>query len=199
MRRRATEYVEHSRLYQFRLWGWDKCYLILYLIEMTARWREYTLHPLAFQISTSALVATTHVIWLVIIQRVVLSVAVTLATPLAPIWFLVNVSHNKLNSSPLDKLTAISQTIISDAYSWMKSFVFCLKFHRSLFLRVPLTITSIGLDNGLTPNRRQAIIWTNADSIHWRIYAALGRDGFITGLEKISMAQRKTVVTPVWL
>ena len=23
---------------------------------------------------------------------------------------------------------------------------------------------------------RQAIIWTNADSIHWRIYAALGRD-----------------------
>ena len=25
-------------------------------------------------------------------------------------------------------------------------------------------------------NRRQAIIWTNADSIHWRIYAALGED-----------------------
>ena len=31
---------------------------------------------------------------------------------------------------------------------------------------------SIGLDNGLAPNRRQAIIWTNADPIHWRIYAA---------------------------
>ena len=28
--------------------------------------------------------------------------------------------------------------------------------------------------NGLAPNRRQAIIWTNADPIHWRIYAALG-------------------------
>ena len=26
------------------------------------------------------------------------------------------------------------------------------------------------------PNRRQAIIWTNADPVHWRIYAALGRD-----------------------
>ena len=26
------------------------------------------------------------------------------------------------------------------------------------------------------PNRRQAIIWTNADPIHWRIYAALGGD-----------------------
>ena len=35
---------------------------------------------------------------------------------------------------------------------------------------------SIGLDNGLAPNRRQAIIWTNVDPIHWRMYAALGRD-----------------------
>ena len=26
------------------------------------------------------------------------------------------------------------------------------------------------------PNRRQAIIWTNAGPIHWRIYAALGAD-----------------------
>ena len=26
------------------------------------------------------------------------------------------------------------------------------------------------------PNRRQAIIWTNTDPIHWRIYAALGED-----------------------
>ena len=29
----------------------------------------------------------------------------------------------------LDKMAAISQTIISDAFSWMKKFVFCLKFH----------------------------------------------------------------------
>ena len=32
-------------------------------------------------------------------------------------------------------------------------------------------------DNGLASNRRQAIIWTNADPIHWHMYAALGRDG----------------------
>ena len=37
---------------------------------------------------------------------------------------------------------------------------------------------SIGLDNGLAPNRRQAIIWTNADSIPWCIYAALGEMSF---------------------
>ena len=38
---------------------------------------------------------------------------------------------------------------------------------------------SIGSDNGLTPTRRQAIIWTNADPIHWRIHAALGGDELI--------------------
>ena len=35
---------------------------------------------------------------------------------------------------------------------------------------------SIGSDNGLAPSRRQAIIWTNVDPIHRRIYAALGGD-----------------------
>ena len=35
---------------------------------------------------------------------------------------------------------------------------------------------SIGLDNSLALTRPQAIIWTKADPIHWRIYAALGED-----------------------
>ena len=54
----------------------------------------------------------------------------------------------------------------------------------SWFLRVQLAITQHWLDNGLTPNRREAIIWTNADQTHWRIYAALG-GRFVT---MISMA-----------
>ena len=33
-----------------------------------------------------------------------------------------------VNSSPPDKMAAILQTIISDAFSWMKSFVSLLKF-----------------------------------------------------------------------
>ena len=37
----------------------------------------------------------------------------------------------------------------------------------------------VGLGDGLEPNRRQAIVWTNADWIHWRIYAALGADVLI--------------------
>ena len=38
-------------------------------------------------------------------------------------------------------MAAILKTIFSYAFLWMKSFVFWLKFHWSLFLRVQLTIT----------------------------------------------------------
>ena len=34
-------------------------------------------------------------------------------------------------------------------------------------------LSGMGVDMA-TPNRRQAIIWTNADPVHWRLYAALG-------------------------
>ena len=63
----------------------------------------------------------------------------------------------------LDKMATISQTIFPKAFSWMKNFVFWLKFHWRLSPRVQLA-----------PNRRQAIIWTSADPINWRIYATLG-------------------------
>ena len=32
---------------------------------------------------------------------------------------------------------------------------------------------NIGPDNGLVPNRRQAIIYTNNGLVYWRIYASL--------------------------
>ena len=37
----------------------------------------------------------------------------------------------------------------------------------------------MGFDNHLAPNRRQAIIWTNADPIHWRTCAALRRNALL--------------------
>ena len=58
-------------------------------------------------------------------------------------------------------MAAIFQTIFSNAYSSMKMYEFRLKFHWSLFLGVQLTISIIGLENGLAPTRRQAIIWSN--------------------------------------
>ena len=36
-----------------------------------------------------------------------------------------------------------------------------------------LQYDSIGADNGLALNRRQAIIWTNDGQVYWRIYASL--------------------------
>ena len=49
--------------------------------------------------------------------------------------------------NPMIKLThwgwdkiAISQTTFSNAFSWMKMYEFCLRFHWSLFLRFELTI-----------------------------------------------------------
>ena len=45
-----------------------------------------------------------------------------------------------INSSPLDKMAAISQTMYPDAFSWKKSFLFWLKFYWSLFLRIQLAI-----------------------------------------------------------
>ena len=42
------------------------------------------------------------------------------------------------------------------------------------------TLALIGLDNGLAQNMRQAVMWTNADPIHWPICAALGGDNLST-------------------
>ena len=53
--------------------------------------------------------------------------------PIKYTWFL-------LTHWGRDKMAAISQTTLSNAFSWMKMFEFRLKFHWSLFLRVQLTI-----------------------------------------------------------
>ena len=45
---------------------------------------------------------------------------------------------------------------------------------------------TFGSGNGLAPKRRQAIIWTNADPVHRRIYAALGGNEFKCQLRKSS-------------
>ena len=48
---------------------------------------------------------------------------------------------NELTHLPLDKMATISQMTFSNAFSWMKSFIFWFEFHRSLFLGVQLTIS----------------------------------------------------------
>ena len=49
-----------------------------------------------------------------------------------------------------------------------------LNFTEFCFWRSNYQYFSIGAENGLAPNRRQAIIWTNDDPVQRRIYASLG-------------------------
>ena len=54
---------------------------------------------------------------------------------------------------------------------------------------------SIGLDNGLAPNGRQAIIWINPNPFNWRIYAALWGDELICAADGIFQSLANTVTT----
>ena len=54
-----------------------------------------------------------------------------------PVWC----QTNGLTHWGRDKMATISQTVFSDTFLRMKSFVFWLKFHLSLLLRVQLMIT----------------------------------------------------------
>ena len=101
--------------------------------------------------------------------------------------------QDMVNSSPVDKMAAISQTIFSDVFSWVKSFVFWLKFNWSLFLRVSWQYHSIDLDNSLGPNRRQAIIWINAEPFYLRIYATLYRGRWVNSWGHRTRLKMKTI------
>ena len=74
-------------------------------------------------------------------------------------------------------MAPISQNIFSDAFQECK---FCILITISLKFvpKGPIDNRQAlsGLDNGSAPKKRQGIIWTNTDPIHWRIYAALGED-----------------------
>ena len=56
-----------------------------------------------------------------------------------------------------DKMTAISQTTISNVFSWMKILEFQLKFHWSLFLTVQLTIFQINIPK----KKKKKILFVN--------------------------------------
>ena len=73
-------------------------------------------------------------------------------------------------------MAAISQTIFLMHFREWKVLYFDSNFTEVCPQGSNRQSSSIGFDNGLAPNRRQAIIWTNAEPINWRIYATLGGD-----------------------
>ena len=91
----------------------------------------------------------------------------------------------------LDKTTAISPTryVQEQFHEWK---VLYFDFSEACSYRSNCQLPRIGLDNGLTLKRRQAIIWANGDPIHWRIYVALGAAELINiRLPYIFTKQRK--------
>ena len=59
----------------------------------------------------------------------------------AKAWHWTSNNHPALTHLSLDKMAAISQTVFSNAFTWMKMYELRLKFHWSLFLRVQMGIT----------------------------------------------------------
>ena len=91
---------------------------------------------------------------------------------------------NELTHKGRDKTATVLQTTFSYAFSWIKEYVFRIKFHWTLFLKVQLTICQHWFrlsDNGLVLNRLQAIILRNDRLLYWHIYASLGLDELSKG------------------
>ena len=73
-----------------------------------------------------------------------------------------------------DQIDAISQTIFSNAFSWMKVFKFRLRFHWSLFLRVQLTIFQHWFIQWLGAVQATSHYLNQWWLIYRRIYASFG-------------------------
>ena len=66
-------------------------------------------------------------------------------------------------------MAAISQTVFSDTFMSIQRFVFLLRPNGQIDNNTAL-VQIMASDTG------QAIIWTNAHPIHWRLNVALGGD-----------------------
>ena len=62
-------------------------------------------------------------------------------------------------------MAVISQTTFSNAF---------FNENVKISIKISLHVVNIGLHNGLAPDRRQVIIWTNDGLGYRRIYASLG-------------------------
>ena len=105
---------------------------------------------------------------------------------------------NYLHSSPLthwgrDKMAAILQTTLSNAFSWMKMLEFWYKFYWSLLLRVQFTIIQhwfrwwLGADQATSHYLNQWLL------VYRRIYASLGLNEFKSFIKKSRLLRNTPV------
>ena len=79
-----------------------------------------------------------------------------------------------LTHIPVDKMALFPIQHFQVHFPEWKVLYFASNFIKVCSLGSNQQYSSTGLDNGLAPIRWQAIIWTNADPLHWCIYTALG-------------------------
>ena len=88
--------------------------------------------------------------------------------------------HNPLTHWGRDKMAAISQTTLSNGFSWMKMLEFRLRFHWSLFLRVQITIIQHCFRWWLGAGQATSHYLNQWWLVYWRIYASLGLNDLTT-------------------
>ena len=76
------------------------------------------------------------------------------------IFLLLPLKHTKrtLSHWDRDKMAAIRKRVFQTSFSCRRTVLFQSKFHKKCFQWVNKQLTSVRSDNGLVPNRRQAII-----------------------------------------
>ena len=85
----------------------------------------------------------------------------------------------------LDKMATISQTTLSNAFSWMKMLEFRLRVHWNLFLRVQLMIFPHWWRQWLGADQATSHYLNQRWKVYWRIYASLGLNELTNVLDKI--------------
>ena len=80
-----------------------------------------------------------------------------------------------------DKMAAVSQTMFSKAFSWMKMYEFRLKFHRGLFLRFQLTIFQHWFRYWLGAVQATSHYLKKWWLVYWRTYASFGLNEVMGG------------------
>ena len=84
-----------------------------------------------------------------------------------------------------DKMAAVLQATLSNAFSWMKMLELRLIFHWSLFLRVQLTIFQHWFRWWLGAGEATSHYLNQWWLVYWRIYASLGLNELISALFKL--------------
>ena len=95
-----------------------------------------------------------------------------------------------------DKMDTISQTTLSNAFSWMTMLEFRLTFHRSLFLGVQLTIFQHWFRRWLGANQATSHYLNQWWLDYRRIYASLGLNELYNHFSHSISVQNSLTILP---